>query len=249
MALANKDISYISKDFNDIRAQLINYSQTYFPNTYTDFSPASPGMMFIEQAAYVSDVLSFYLDNQIQETYLQYARQFDNLYDLAYMFSYKPKVTGLASVDIDFYQQIPSKVEGVTTVPDFDYSLIVRENTICNTPQGQSFIISDAIDFSVSSSSDPTEVSIAQISSGEPTYYLLKKTRRATSGTISSVSLTAGEYVQFPTFEINASNIGGIIDIFDSEGNQYYEVDYLGQDLVYDSIKNTNTNDPNNYQQ
>ena len=247
MALANKDISYISKDFNDIRAQLINYSQTYFPNTYTDFSPASPGMMFIEQAAYVSDVLSFYLDNQIQETYLQYARQFDNLYDLAYMFSYKPKVTGLASVDIDFYQQIPSKVEGVTTVPDFDYSLIVRENTICNTPQGQSFIISDAIDFSVSSSSDPTEVSIAQISSGEPTYYLLKKTRRATSGTISSVSLTAGEYVQFPTFEINASNIGGIIDIFDSEGNQYYEVDYLGQDLVYDSIKNTNTNDPNNF--
>ena len=134
MALANKDISYISKDFNDIRAQLINYSQTYFPNTYTDFSPASPGMMFIEQAAYVSDVLSFYLDNQIQETYLQYARQFDNLYDLAYMFSYKPKVTGLASVDIDFYQQIPSKVEGVTTVPDFDYSLIVRENTVCNTP-------------------------------------------------------------------------------------------------------------------
>jgi hypothetical protein len=247
MALANKDISYISKDFNDIRAQLINYSQTYFPNTYTDFSPASPGMMFIEQAAYVSDVLSFYLDNQIQETYLQYARQFDNLYDLAYMFSYKPKVTGLASVDIDFYQQIPSKVEGVTTVPDFDYSLIVRENTVCNTPQGQSFIISDAIDFSVSSSSDPTEVSIAQISSGEPTYYLLKKTRRATSGTINSVSLTAGEYVQFPTFEINASNIGGIIDIFDSEGNQYYEVDYLGQDLVYDSIKNTNTNDPNNF--
>ena len=247
MALANKDISYISKDFNDIRAQLINYSQTYFPNTYTDFSPASPGMMFIEQAAYVSDVLSFYLDNQIQETYLQYARQFDNLYDLAYMFSYKPKVTGLASVDIDFYQQIPSKVEGVTTVPDFDYSLIVRENTVCNTPQGQSFIISDAIDFSVSSSSDPTEVSIAQISSGEPTYYLLKKTRRATSGTINSVSLTAGEYVQFPTFEINASNIGGIIDIFDSEGNQYYEVDYLGQDLVYDSVKNTNTNDPNNF--
>ena len=247
MALANKDISYLSKDFNDIRAQLINYSQTYFPNSYTDFSPASPGMMFIEQAAYVSDVLSFYLDNQIQETYLQYARQFDNLYDLAYMFSYKPKVTGLASVDIDFYQQIPSKVEGVTTVPDFDYSLIVRENTVCNTPQGQSFIISDAIDFSVSSSSDPTEVSIAQISSGEPTYYLLKKTRRATSGTINSVSLTAGEYVQFPTFEINASNIGGIIDIFDSEGNQYYEVDYLGQDLVYDSIKNTNTNDPNNF--
>ena len=103
MALLNKDITYINKDFNDIRAQLINFSQTYFPNSYTDFSPSSPGMMFIEQASYVSDVLSFYLDNQIQETYLQYARQFDNLYDLAYMFSYKPKATGLALVDLDFY--------------------------------------------------------------------------------------------------------------------------------------------------
>ena len=71
MALLNKDISYINKDFNDVKSQLINFSQTYFPNTYTDFSPSSPGMMFIEQASYVSDVLSFYLDNQIQETYLQ----------------------------------------------------------------------------------------------------------------------------------------------------------------------------------
>ena len=248
MALLNKDISYINKDFNDIRAQLINFSQTYFPNTYTDFSPASPGIMFIEQAAYVSDVLSFYLDNQIQETYLQYARQFDNLYDLAYMFSYKPKATGLASIDLDFYQQVPSKVEGTTIVPDFNYALIIGANTNSNTRTGISFIIEDAVDFLVSSSSDPTEISIAQVAGGEPTYYLLKKTRKASSGTIVSQDFTLGAYQQFPTLEINANNIGGILDIFDSDGNQYYEVDYLGQDLIYDSIKNTNTNDPNNYQ-
>lgn len=248
MALLNKDISYINKDFNDIRAQLINFSQTYFPNTYTDFSPASPGMMFIEQASYVSDVLSFYLDNQIQETYLQYARQFDNLYDLAYMFSYKPKATGLASVNLDFYQQVPSKVVGSQTLPDFDYSLIVESNTVSNTQTGTSFLIENAVDFSVSSSSDPTEISIAQVAGGEPTYYLLKKTRQASSGTISTQTFTLGAYQQFPTLEINSDNIGGILDIFDSDGNQYYEVDYLGQDLVYDSIKNTNTNDPNNYQ-
>ena len=248
MALLNKDISYINKDFNNIRAQLINFSQTYFPNTYTDFSPASPGMMFIEQASYVSDVLSFYLDNQIQETYLQYARQFDNLYDLAYMFSYKPKATGLASVNLDFYQQVPSKVVGSQTLPDFDYSLIVGSNTTSNTQTGTSFIIENAVDFSVSSSSDPTEISISQVAGGEPTYYLLKKTRQASSGTISTQTFTLGAYQQFPTLLINSSNIGGILDIFDSDGNQYYEVDYLGQDLVYDSIKNTNTNDPNNYQ-
>ena len=86
-----RDINYINKDFAEYRNTLINYSQTYFPTTYTDFSETSPGMMFIEQAAYVGDVLSFYLDNQVQETYLQYARQDDNLYDLAYMYGYKPK--------------------------------------------------------------------------------------------------------------------------------------------------------------
>ena len=248
MALENKDISYISKDFNDIRAQLINYSQTYFPNSYTDFSPASPGMMFIEQAAYVSDVLSFYLDNQIQETYLQYAKQFDNLYDLAYMFSYKPKVTGLATADLNVYQQLPAKVEGTTIVPDYSYALIIEENTVVSTQTGDSFIISEAVDFSVSSSNDPTEVSVAQIAGGEPVYYLLRKSRKATSGTINSTDFTLGSYEAFPTLTLEAGNIGGIIDITDSDGNIYYEVDYLGQDFIYDSIKNTNTNDPNNYQ-
>ena len=248
MALLNKDISYINRDFNNIRDQLINFSQTYFPNTYTDFSPSSPGIMFIEQAAYVSDVLSFYLDNQIQETYLQFARQFDNLYDLAYMFSYKPKVTGLASVDLEFFQQVPSKVDGTTIVPDFSYGLIINDNTTISTRGGDNFIINESIDFTVSSSTDPTEVSIAQVNAGEPTFYLLKKTRRGTSGTIVTETFTIGEFQQFPTIEINASNIGGIIDIFDSDGNQYYEVDYLAQDLIFKSIKNTNTNDPNNYQ-
>jgi hypothetical protein len=247
MAVQNQNITYINKDFNDIRAQLINFSQTYFPNTYTDFSPASPGMMFIEQASYVSDVLSFYLDNQIQETYLQYARQFDNLYDLAYMFSYKPKVTGLAIVDVDVFQQIPSKVVGSQTVPDFNYALEVPQDTLVSSRSGDRFNIQEAINFSVSSSIDPTLVTISQISLGEPTYYLLKKTRKAVSGTIVSTSFTLGNYIEYPTLELNVSNISNIIDIIDSDGNQYYEVDYLAQDLIYDSIKNTNVNDPNNY--
>ena len=248
MATQNKDITYINKDFNDIRAQLINFSQTYFPNTYTDFSPASPGMMFLEQAAYVSDVLSFYLDNQIQETYLQYARNFDNLYDLAYMFSYKPKSTGLAIVDVDFYQQIPSKVVSSQTVPDFDYALNIAENTQVSSDSGVSFITQESIDFSVSSSNNPTVISIAQVNNGEPTYYLLKKTRKAVSGNILSRNFTLGTYQEFPTVQLAGTNISNIIDIIDSDGNKYYEVDYLGQDLVYDSIRNTNTNDPNNYQ-
>ena len=247
MATQNKDITYINKDFNNIRSQLINFSQTYFPNTYTDFSPASPGMMFIEQAAYVSDVLSFYLDNQIQETYLQYARNFDNLYDLAYMFSYKPKTTGLAIVDVDFYQQLPAKTVGSETVPDFNYALRVLENTSVSSDSGVKFITQDPIDFTVSSSSDPTTLSIAQVNNGEPTYYLLKKTRKAVSGNILSKSYSLGAYQEFPTIELTGNNLANILSITDSDNNEYYEVDYLAQDLVYDSIRNTNVNDPNNY--
>ena len=201
----------------------------------------------MEQVAYVSDVMSFYLDNQIQETYLQYARQFDNLYDLAYMFSYKPKTTGLASVDVDIFQQVPAVTSGGEKIPDYSYALLISDNATVSSPSGKNFVIQDSIDFSVSSSNDPTTVSIAQITANEPEYFLLKKTRKAVSGTINSTTFTAGAYQQFPTFQISAVNIGGIIDIFDSNNNQYYEVDYLGQDLIYEGIKNTNVNDPNNY--
>src|SRR6056300_1070869 len=101
MADVNRNISYLNKDFNYFRSALINYAKTYFPTTYTDFSPSSPGMMFMEQASYVGDVMSFYLDNQIQENFLQFARQPNNLYELAYMFGYKPNVTQVATTDID----------------------------------------------------------------------------------------------------------------------------------------------------
>ena len=244
----NRDINYINKDFNDFRSQLINFSQTYFPNTYTDFSPASPGMMFMEQAAYVGDVLSFYLDNQIQENFLQYARQSNNLYELAYMFGYKPKVTGLATSTISFYQLVPAITEGTEVVPDYDYALYVDENTTISTPNGVGFIIEDPIDFTISNSLDPTFVSIAQILAGEPTYFLLRKNRKSTSGTINTTTFSFGNYQEFPTVEINTSNIAEIIDIVDSDGNKWYEVDYLGQELVFDGIKNTNINDPNNYE-
>jgi hypothetical protein len=247
-----RTINYLNKDFSDYRDQLINYSQTYFPNTYTDFTETSPGMMFMEQASYVGDILSYYLDNQIQENFLQYARQTSNLYDLSYMYGYKPKVTGLSSVDLDFYQLVPSIPVTVGTdtqyVPDYTYALYVGANTTSTTQTGVSFVIEDPIDFTISNSLDPTTVTVAQISGNEPTYYLLKKTRRALSGTIQTTTFAFTSPEEFPTIEISDDSIGGIIDCFDSEGNEWYEVDYLGQELVFDGIKNTNVNDPNNYQ-
>lgn len=245
----NREIKYLNQDFSGFRTNLINYAQTYFPSTYTDFSATSPGIMFMEMASYVGDVLTYYLNNQVQENFLQYSRQTSNIFDLAYMFGYKPKVTGLATVDIDFYQELPAKTVDGKKVPDYDYALFIEENTqISSNIDSQKFIIEDPVDFTVSSSLDPTIVKISQITDGEPVYFLLKKTRKATSGTISNTSFSFGNPSEFPTVVLNANNIAHIVDIFDENGNQYYEVDHLAQDLVFDGIKNTNVNDPNNSQ-
>jgi hypothetical protein len=245
MATTNRDIKYINRDFSDFRSRLIEYAKTYFPSTYTDFSPTSPGMMFMEQASYVGDVLSFYLDNQFQETFTQYAQQTNNVFELAYMFGYKPKTTGAAQTIVDFYQQLPSINVGGNYVPDYNYAITIGENTTVTSQNGSSFLIQETVDFSVSSSQDPTEVSIYQISGNIPQYFLLKKSRKAISATINTVSFDFTNPTPYQTVNIQNTNIIKVLDITDSDGNIWYEVDHLGQEMVLDTIKNTNVNDPN----
>ena len=148
----NRNIKYINRDFSELRTNLIDFAKTYFPNTVTDFSPASPGTMFIEMAAYVGDVMAFYTDNQIQENFTQYARQFNNLYDLAYMMGYKPKVTGVSTADLDIYQVVPAVNSVIGPVPDFRYSLIIPQNAVINNAlfADVPFLLQDRVDFSQS---------------------------------------------------------------------------------------------------
>jgi hypothetical protein len=245
MATAKKDIKYINRDFTDFRIRLIEFAKTYFPNTYTDFSATSPGMMFMEQTAYVGDVLSFYLDNQFQEVFVQYAQQTNNIYELAYMFGYKPNVSTAAQTVIDFYQQVPSKLSSSIYVPDYDYALTLNENATVTSQNGTSFIIQDKVDFSVSSSQDPTNISVYQVAGSNPQYFLLKKTRKALSATINTQTFTFTDPIPFNTITLSTNNFLKILDIIDSDGNKWYEVDHLGQEMVLDTIKNTNVNDPN----
>ena len=248
MATPKRNIQYLNRDFSDILGQLTEFSKTYFPNTYNDFSPTSPGMMFMQQSAYVGDVMSFYLDNQLGETFTQFANQTNNLYELAYMFGYKPKTTSAAVVDVMLYQQVPSKLVGGAYIPDMDYALTIEENTPIESSEANAsqFIIQDKCDFSTSSSFDPLEISQYQVAGSVPQYYLLKKKRKAISANINTETFSFSEFTQFPTININDTNIIGILDIVDSDGNTWSEVDYLGQEMIFDSIKNTNPNDPNN---
>ena len=248
MADITRNITYTNRDFNTFRNSLINYSKTYFPNTYNDFTPDSTGMLFIEMASYVGDVLSFYLDNQIQETFIQYARQQENLFDLAYMLGYTPKVTTAATVDITFYQQLPSTVDSSgATVPDFTYCLKIPSNTqvTSNENPATKFIIEDVVDFSNSSSLDPSEISIYSLNGNLPDRYLIKKTRKAISSTINVELATFSAPTRFNVFNISAPNIIGVLDVFDSNDNEWYEVMNLSQDTVFNTITNASYNDPN----
>jgi len=236
----NRNVEYINRNFTEMRSNLINFSKTYFPNTFTDFSAASPGMMFIEMASYVGDVMAFYTDNQIQENFIQYAKQSNNLYDLAYMFGYKPSVSSAATTELDVFQTVPAILEGGEYVPDFNYALIIQENSTVTGTANVSFLTQNRIDFSQSSSLDPTTVTIYEVSGGNPTSFLLKKKVEAASATINSTTISVGDPQQFLTTNIVASQPLGILDIIDSDGNEWTEVDYLAQETVFETIQNTN---------
>lgn len=244
-----KDIKYVNREFDNLRQGLIEYTKTYFPNTYNDFTPASPGMMFMEMSAYVGDVLSFYLDNQIQETFLQYARQQENIYSLAYTMGYRPKASSAAIANLTFYQLLPATVSSSVTIPDFRYTLNIPPNTQVASAVNPDvvFLVRDRVDFSFSSSEDPTTVSVYQVNTttGQPEYFLLEKTREAISANITTYSASFGASQKFSTVTITDTNILGILDATDSNGNIWYEVPYLAQEMIFDEVKNTNVNDPN----
>jgi hypothetical protein len=244
-----RDIKYVNRDFTSLRNSLIDYSKTYFPNTYSDFTSASPGMMFMEMAAYVGDVLSFYVDNQFQETFIQYSRQTQNLYDLAYMMGYKPKASTAATAIIDCYQQVPSINDGTGNyIPDYSYALQIPANTTITAALSGSvkFLTQNKVNFAFSSSMDPTVVTVFETAGGIPTYFLLKKQTKALSATIKTTSFSFNAPVPFSTRTITDTNILGILDVIDqTTGDTWYEVDYLAQDAIFEDIVNSNPNDPN----
>jgi len=232
-----RDIKYVNKTFSDFRQQLIDYAKNYFPDAYNDFSPTSPGMMFMEMAAYVGDVLSFYQDIQLQETLLQYAQEPGNLYSLAYMMGYRPKVSTAASVDIEVFQQ----VDAIGNAPDWDQALVIPENTqLQSTAAGNTkFFIDQKVNFGFSSSYDPTDVSVYASSGNTINTFLLKKKVKAFSGEVKTKTISIDSPERFKTITIEDSNIISILDIEDGSNNNWYEVPYLAQDTIFEESTNS----------
>ena len=228
MTSDDKNISYLNKSFSNFKTELQEYTKTYFPNTYNDFSEANPGNLFIEMSSYVGDVMSFYLDTQVQENFLLYAKEKENLYAQAYVMGYRPKASYASSTMIDIYQLVPT----ISGVPDYHtYGLLVPANTVLTSAStGTKFLTTQQIDF--------TDTGSAEITFYSSDYYLFKKSVEVISAELKSTTLSIAPNQKFATATVSDTNILQILNITGS-GNQWYEVPYLAQSSIFNKGVNS----------
>jgi hypothetical protein len=241
MATTTKDISYLGKDFGQYRKNLIDFTKQYFPDTHTDFNEASPGMLFIELSSYVGDVLSYYTDNNLKESFLNQATEASNVYDIAKMLGYNAKNVVPAQVILDVYQLVPSIGTGANNQPDLNYALAIREGIRVNQKNGPAkFRTIAPIDFKVNTPSSPVETIKYEVNpaTGEITYYLLKKQVKATSGDVRTTSFTFNDALPYDKIVLPDNNVVDVISVTESDGDNWTEVPYLAQDTVFEEVPN-----------
>jgi hypothetical protein len=243
----NKDITYINKDFGQFRKNLIDFTKQYFPDSYNDYDETSPGMLFMEMASYVGDVLSYYADNNIKESLLEQATERSNIFDIAKELGYTPKNAIPAYTDVDVFQLVPSIGSGDNVQPDYNYALTIKPGFQIKQNDGTAvFRTLDSVDFAFSSSINTTEVTIYETddTTKQPIYYLLKKKARAVSGTVKTTTFTFGSPIAYDKVVLPDRNIIDVISCEESDGDNWYMVPYLAQDTVFESVPNLAENDP-----
>ena len=234
-----RDIKYLNKDFASFRDNLIEYAKTYFPQTYSDFNESSPGMMFIEMAAYVGDVLSYYVDDTLKESMMLYAEDKENVLALSQYLGYKPKVVSPSIAEVAVYQVVPSIGSGADNRPDSSYYLRIKEGMLLESSQNTViFRTSELLDFNDDYEREITIYTRDSVSN-EPSQYLIKKYVKAVSATVKTRVVSFGSSTSFSKIDLADDNIIDIYDVRDSNGNKWYEVPYLGQEMVYIDYPNT----------
>jgi hypothetical protein len=247
--LVKKDIRYLSRDFPSLKQNLIDFAKNYFPDTYQDFNESSPGMMFLEMAAYVGDVLSYYTDTSLQESLILQASERQNILNIAQSLGYNPKTNIASNVKLDIFQIVPAIDSGVNNRPDYSYAFAIEPGMVVasdNRNITTEFRTTDYVDFRFSSSIDPREVTVFEVSDippFEPTFYLLKKSVNAVSGVVRSKTYSFGEPKPYDKIELEDVNIIDILYGIDSDGNKWYHVPYLAQDTIFEPTPNIPRND------
>ena len=240
----NKSVNYVGKDFSALKQNLIEFTKTYFPDTYSDFNESSPGMVFIEQAAAIGDVLSFYQDTQLKESMLAHVTERKNVIALAQSMGYKPKISSPAVTTLTVYQLCPSvfKSDGGSRFEvDERFCLKVKDGLEVKSNSNSNIVFRtvDGVDFANSGS---REVDVhTRDTNGNPLWYLLTKKVKAISANEVSTGITFGSNeTDYPTFTINDENIIEISSVTEDNGTKWYEVPYLAQESIFVEQSNTN---------
>ena len=242
----SKEVNYLGRDFTDIRNNLIEFAKNYFPNQYNDFNEASPGMMFVEMASYVGDVLNYYVDNQFRETLLQFAEERKNVLAIAQSYGYKPKLATPATVELTVSVEVPAKSDGVGGfIADLDYAGVLSADSQAVAGNGTEFTLLDDVNFKASSSLDRMKVELLDPGTGTaPTLFRLTKKVLAKSGVRESEEFSFTNAKEFDKIVLSKEKVTDIISVIDSSANKFYEVPFLAQDTIFETEQNTALNDP-----
>lgn len=233
-------INYTSRDFTSIKEDLLGYTKRYYPDNFKDFSEASFGSLMLDTVAYVGDVLSYYLDYQVNESFLDTANEYENVVKLSRQLGYRKSGIPVSSGQVTLYVIIPVNIEGEghASKPDYNYAPVLRRGAKFTTTSGTTFTLAEDVNFN--STDVQAVVATVDSTTGSPLKYALRKNGQIISGELVTQTISVGEFQRFPRFQLNGNNIVEVVSIFDTQGNQYYEVDYLTQDTVYIPVRNNN---------
>jgi hypothetical protein len=229
-------IKYTHREFNSIRKDLMDIAKRHYPESFQDFSEASFGSLMLDAVSYVGDQLSFYLDYSVNESFLDTAFSLKNILRHGKILGYKHEGAPSTYGKVALYLEIPASAAGLG--PDNSYMPILRRGSTFNAGTGISFILTENVDFA--DPKNPIVVSKVSDATGTPTHYAVKSYGNVVSGKFSSVKIKMNEYQKFKKVRLPVKNLSEIISVFDTNGNEYYEVQHLSQDLIYREIPNNN---------
>lgn len=229
----NLSIDYTSRDFETIREDLIDYVKRYYPNTHKDFNEASFGSMMIDTVAYVGDMLSYYLDYSLNETFLTTATERKNVLKIGRQLGYTSPAIAASVGDIYLFVNVPAASDGSI---DLSYAPVLRAGSTFASGNRSVFTLIGDVDFS--SALNTVVVATVDDTTGIPLNYAIRAPGRVVSGERKQEVFTIGSVTDFLRLEVEDSNITDIISVIDEDGHEYYEVEALSQNVVYKEVTN-----------
>jgi hypothetical protein len=232
MPKKNVPINYSARDFSTIKDSLVQHAKRYYPESFKDFNEAGFGSLMLDTVSYVGDVLSFYLDYQANESFLDTAIEFNNVEKIARQMGFKEIETPTSHGIATFFILIPASSTGLG--PDLAYIPILKRGSTFSTSNGSQFILNEDVFFN--SPNNETVVARVDTITGLPTFYAIKSYGRVISGVLEQITVDAGNFQRFLRLRIPVSNLAEILKVEDQEGNEYFQVEYLTQDIIYRPI-------------